>query len=83
MAALIPALIKLFMSSRGGGGGGGGSNKAAAAQKKHTAADQKRMAASGIIKYGESGTGTGSEPGGGRVRKVIEGTRAARKGAEQ
>ena len=81
MAALIPALIKLFMSSRGGGGGGGGGNKAAAAQKKHTAADQKRMAASGIIKYGEPGTG--SEPGGGRVRKVIEGTRAARKAAEQ
>lgn len=78
MAALIPALIKLFMSSRGGGGG---SNKGAAEAKKHTAADNKRMAATGIIEYGEPGTG--SEPGGGRVRKVIEGTRAARKAAQQ
>jgi hypothetical protein len=82
MAALIPALIKLFMSSRGGGGGGGG-NKAAAEQKKFNSADQKRIAATGKIEYGKEGTGTGSEPGGGRVRTVIEKTRSARKAAQQ
>lgn len=74
MAALIPALIKLFMSSRGGRGGGGGSSSGSA-YSKFNSADQKRLAALGKIDYGDGKL----DLGGSRVRDRITSSRQRRK----